>query len=310
MYGTQDASRIWQKTWAEFLETKGVMTGRCNPALFKSDFVIGFCHGDDFVIAACIDEARKFGEMLKERFDIRCTGLIGAEPGLDRELVVLNRTVRFIREDCIQIEADLKHVTTLLKELGLEKCNPVKTPRIKLSAAEAESIEMSPKLDSHRATLYRSGTMRCAYLAQDRVDISETVKCLSRAMSCPSEGHFAQLKRLARYLKGSPRCALEYPAQSATVSLMLHVDSDWAGDPITRRSTTGMVARMGEHLLRHTSTVQSVIGLSSAEAEFYAITRGACVGLGIQSVLADWAWHVPLEIYTDSSSAKAIALRR
>eukprot|EP00971_Amphidinium_carterae_P070703 1398143-Amphidinium_carterae.3 len=69
MYGTQDASRIWQKSWAEFFETNGVssvMTSRCNPALFKSDFVIDFCHGDDFVIAACIDEGRTFGEMVKD----------------------------------------------------------------------------------------------------------------------------------------------------------------------------------------------------------------------------------------------------
>eukprot|EP00971_Amphidinium_carterae_P235026 4663923-Amphidinium_carterae.1 len=39
-------------------------------------------------------------------------------------------------------------------------------------------------------------------------------------------------------------------------------------------------------------------------------TRGAFVGRGMQSVLAAWARHVPWEIYTDSSSAKAIALRR
>ena len=43
--------------------------------------------------------------------------------------------------------------------------------------------------------------MRCAYLAQDRVDISEAIKCLARAMSKPRTGHMMQLKRVARYLK-------------------------------------------------------------------------------------------------------------
>ena len=49
---------------------------------------------------------------------------------------------------------------------------------MKLSAAEADVIENSPTLEGEQATLFRSGTMRCAYLAQDRVDISETIKRL------------------------------------------------------------------------------------------------------------------------------------
>eukprot|EP00971_Amphidinium_carterae_P019715 388508-Amphidinium_carterae.2 len=67
-----------------------------------------------------------------------------------------------------------------------------------------------------------------------------------------------ELKRLARYLKAAPRCTLRYPKQSvAEAAVVAYVDSDWAGDPVTRRSTTGM-------LLLHSSTVQAVIGLSSA----------------------------------------------
>ena len=55
--------------------------------------------------------------------------------------------------------------------------------------------------------------MRCSYLAQDRVDISEAVKCLARAMSRPRAGHMTHLKRVARYLKGVPRKAQQYTAQ-------------------------------------------------------------------------------------------------
>eukprot|EP00971_Amphidinium_carterae_P045075 886811-Amphidinium_carterae.1 len=152
--------------------------------------------------------------------------------------------------------------------------------------------------------------MRAAYLGQDRVDISEAVKCLAKAMSSPREGHLMQLKRLARYLKSQPACILRYAPQDATPSLQIFVDSDWAGDPISRRSTTGMIVMRGAHLIRHSSTIQQVIGLSSAESEYYALTKGACTGLGIQSHLVDWKIPVKLEIFTDSSSAKAIAMRR
>ena len=43
--------------------------------------------------------------------------------------------------------------------------------------------------------------MRCAYLAQDRADISEAIKCLTRGMSKPRTGHMMQLKRVAKYFK-------------------------------------------------------------------------------------------------------------
>ena len=68
--------------------------------------------------------------------------------------------------------------------------------------------------------------------------------------------------------------------------------------------------RRGQHLLRHSSTVQNVIGLSSAESEYYALTKRGCSGLGLQSLFADWNLKLQLSLHTDSSSAKAIASRR
>ena len=53
-----------------------------------------------------------------------------------------------------------------------------------------------------------------------------------------------------------------------------------------------------------------MIGLSSAESEYYALTKGGCSGLGLQSLFADWNLELQLSLYTDSSSAKTIASRR
>ena len=135
--------------------------------------------------------------------------MIGAAEYLDKELEVLHRSVRVINSELMEIEADQKHVPQLVEDLGLIQCNIVKSPRLKLSASEAETIENSPILEGEQATTFRSGTMRCAYLAQDRVYISEAIECLARAMSKPKEGHMTQLKRLARYLQGVPRKALQ-----------------------------------------------------------------------------------------------------
>ena len=169
-----------------------------NPALYRSELVNGFCHGDDFVAAAAEDQIEGFGKLLLEKFDTRRIGMTGAAEHLDKELEVLHRSVRVINNWSMEIEADQKHVPQFLEDLGLTQSDIVKTPRVKLSVIEAEAIENSPILEGEQATTFRSGTMRCAYLAQDRVDISEAIKCLARAMSKPKAGHMTQLKRVAR----------------------------------------------------------------------------------------------------------------
>ena len=58
------------------------------------------------------------------------------------------------------------------------------------------------------------------------------------------------------------------------------------------------------------STFKNVIGLSSAENVYYALTEGGCSGQGLQSLFADWNLKLQLSLHTDSSSAKAVASRR
>ena len=103
----------------------------------------------------------------------------------------------------MEIEADRKHVPQLLEDL-----------------IEADAIENSPIFEGEQATLFRRGTMRCAYLAQDRVDISETIKYLARAISKPRTGHMMQLKRVARYLKRSAKEGAAVPRTGAEQSTL------------------------------------------------------------------------------------------
>ena len=49
-----------------------------NTALYRSELVNGFCHGDDFVTAVAEDQTEIFGKMLQEKFDTRRIGMIRA----------------------------------------------------------------------------------------------------------------------------------------------------------------------------------------------------------------------------------------
>ena len=176
--------------------------------------------------------------------------------------------------------------------------------------SKTAQIDNSEKLTSAESTLYRSLVMKLAYVAQDKVEIAEAVKCLTRHMKEPRSGHMQQLKRLGRYLVTNRRCVLTYARQTSDATLQVHVDSDWAGDLLGRKSTTGVIVRRGKHLLRHMSCLQTLVVLSSGEAEYYALIRGACPSLGIQSHYQDWMTDVPIQIYSDSSAARSVARRR
>ena len=65
----------------------------------------------------------------------------------------------------------------------------------------------------------------------------------------------------------------------------------------------------GSHCVRTWSTTQSVIALSSGEAELYGIVKGASAALGFQSIAADLGVKLDIEIYSDSAAAKGMVRR-
>ena len=89
----------------------------------------------------------------------------------------------------------------------------------------------------------------------------------------------------------------------------MYSDSDWAGEKITRRSTTGGIASWGASILKSWSNRQSVIARSSGEAEYYALGKGLSEGMGIRAIAADFGWDLKIVCNLDSSAAKAMASR-
>ena len=93
--------------------------------------------------------------------------------------------------------------------------------------------------------------MRLSYLSQDRADLGEPVKCLARSMAKPTPGSLRDLKKVARYLLGTKHMAFHLFRQTFPSSISTYVGSDFAGCRSSRRSTTGMVQMVGEHIVKH-----------------------------------------------------------
>ena len=66
----------------------------------------------------------------------------------------------------------------------------------------------------------------------------------------------------------------------------------------------------GNHNIKTWSSTQQVIALSSGEAEYYGMVKGAGNALGIAGVFKDMGIQYDVVLYTDSSAAKGISSRR
>jgi len=317
MYGFRDASSGWMRDWQELLQTGGYEVGVANPALFynRSNGGRGAVHGDDFYVLGSRKAIDEMSELLSSKYSMRESHRLGFGEHCDKSATILNRVVSVGVEDgrrFVQVEPDQRHVEIILEALGLkkEKTKGVVTPSAKLSEAEWDRRRLSPPLSPSRTTSYRSCVMRASFLGQDRPDIAETVKTLAQGMASPRESHWEDLKRLGRYLLQEPTMALRYDQQTMSKTVRISVDSDHASDRSTRKSTTGMVIRVGQHVVKATSNLQTAVSLNVSEAEFYALVHGGAHGLGFQAFMKDLDLEFDIVIESDSSSARAFASRK
>ena len=72
------------------------------------------------------------------------------------------------------------------------------------------------------------------------------------------------------------------------------------------------VVTLGKSVIKTWSSNQSVIALSSGEAEYYALVKGASQGIGIRNIMEDLGVGIieKIQLLSDASAAIGIASRR
>ena len=86
------------------------------------------------------------------------------------------------------------------------------TPGVK-----STSSDIGPALPLEKHTPFRSMCMRARNLAEDPPDVKFACKEIARLMSEPCEAGWDKLKRLGRYLAGTPNGAANGATRSATL---------------------------------------------------------------------------------------------
>ncbi|KAL0342640.1 UNVERIFIED_CONTAM: Retrovirus-related Pol polyprotein from transposon TNT 1-94 [Sesamum calycinum] len=138
--------------------------------------------------------------------------------------------------------------------------------------------EQSPKNETETEQMknipYSNAIGSVMYLmVSTRPDIAYAVSCLSRYMSNAGLPHWEALKWLLRYLNGSVNAGINFSKHADGVSLVGYVDSNYANDRDSRRSTTSYVFTLCGACISWKSQLQNIVALSTTEAEYIATTE-------------------------------------
>src|SRR3954470_14798949 len=156
----------------------------------------------------------------------------------------------------------------MLKRFKMTDLNGVATPM-----QTKCHLELNPKGKPVDQKVYRSIIGSLLYLCASRPDIMLSVCMCARYQATPKECHLKDVKTIVRYLIHTPNFGIWYPKRSS-FDLVGYSDSDYAGDKVDRKSTSGTCQFLGRSLVSWSSKKQNSVSLSTAEAEY--IAAGSC----------------------------------
>ena len=114
-----------------------------------------------------------------------------------------------------------------------------------------------------------------------------------------SEAHF-------RYLKNTKDKKLQFGTTSYKDSdnLIVYVGADWGGDVVDRKSNSGYCMKFLGSTVAWRSRKQSLVTLSSTEAEYVALTEAVQEALWLRRLLMDFNHDIslPFTVYEDNQN--------
>ena len=145
-----------------------------------------------------------------------------------------------------------------------------------------------------KRTLYQAmvGSLMFA-MVETRPDIAFAVSIVSRHSQNPGQKHFKAVQHILRYLNGTKDLGITYGGDFLNLEIVGYSDSDWAGEKLTRKSTSGFIFMLNGGPVSWASKRQSVVALSSTEAEYIALTQAAKEATWFRLLLTELRLTVP-----------------
>ena len=137
---------------------------------------------------------------------------------------------------------------------------------------------------------------------------------MSYKLASPTLADLTRAKKVLRYLKGTRELNLYLTIPVLKPNdlnrSLKHVtgysDADWAGDPVTRESTSCI----DQFLLTSECRGQGTVALSSGESEMYALGALSAELIFAQAILKEIGLSFLIHFRADSSTARAVATKQ
>ncbi|KAJ9561586.1 hypothetical protein OSB04_006746 [Centaurea solstitialis] len=296
LYGLKQAPRAWYEELSTYLLSKGFKKGSVDSTLFimkEGDHIVVIqVYVDDIIFGSTSkDLCKKFETIMTQEFKMSMMGGINFFLGLQVKQFT----------DGIFINQS-KYIFDLLKKYDMSSCNSIGTPM-------ATGNKIGPDHEGKDVDLrtYRGMVGSLMYLTASRPDFMFATCVCARYQAKPKESHLAAVKRIFRYLKGTPYYGLWYP-KGLGFELQAYSDADYGGCNMDRKSTSGHIQLLGNKLVSWASKKQQCVSTSTAESEYVAVASCCSQVLWMQTQLRDYGFvYKKIPIYCDSKSAIAIS---
>jgi hypothetical protein len=273
----KQAPRLWHNDINAFLLSLGFTQSLADPNLYlRSDGILILLYVDDISMSypeAAAKAAIEVKAKLLEKYKI--TNLGPARQFLGIEIH------RDGTGDGTGVSLGQKaYIITILRRFGMEHTHDVSTPmdpNVKLDLAEDRGEKELEDITNYQAIV---GSLMYAALAT-RPDISYAVAALSRYNSRPFTSHMTAAKRVLQYLKSTADFRLHFNGIGIGISIDIanslvgYSDSDWANDSADRKSQRGHVFLANNGAISRQSRMQSLIAMSTREAEFITCSEAS-----------------------------------
>ncbi|MBW0535535.1 hypothetical protein O181_075250, partial [Austropuccinia psidii MF-1] len=250
-----------------------------------------FFHVDD--IAVFGKDVDSFKSQLKTKFDVKDMD--------NAELMLVIQIVQFPEGLAL---SQAHYIESLLMLYGMENCRPVVTPMVPglhLSEASLEQKEAFKKLKIS----YCSAVGSLSYLSvATRPDISFVVTSLSQFLELPGIENWKAFLHVLRYLRGASQQSIVY-SEGGRQSVQSYCDTDWGNCHQTQRSVTGFGVNFNDCLIIWKTRKQSTVSLSTAEAEYRALTDLTTKLLWLRQFLQELLLDlvdVPIDVFSNNQA--------
>ena len=225
----------------------------------------------------------------REQLIVKERATLGPRPTDHKTIKMLHRVIHWRgasdgKPTAIEYSADPRHAEVLFAHMGfsrstvpkgsgfkgLNATRGVTTQFVKENVTEAK---LKVVTDAEEVARFRSACMRLAFLAMDRPELQYPSKECARGIAGPTVRHFDLLKRAVQFLLHAPTCTWIFEQEKWPGLCRLFSDSDWAGCPVTKKSTSGLTVMFGKHCWYTSASTQQAISTSSGEAEYYALAK-------------------------------------